>query len=264
MLKLVDTHCHLNHEYYTHDIEKVIEKAFSANVHHMVCVGYDMQSSIDAVAIANQFPNIKAAVGIHPHDADQFDPENESLIRNLAAENECVAAIGETGLDYYRNFSSHEVQHDAFRRHIRMATETNLPLIVHSRDAGEDILRIISEEAFPQRGIVMHCLQDDAVFAERAIEIGCYVGLAGTITFKNAAALRDIAANIPIDRILIETDCPYLAPHPFRGKRNDPSLLPYTLQKLAEIKNISIEEAADITTCNANKFFNLKIEGCSA
>ena len=257
MLPLIDTHCHLNHPDFADDIDLVMKKISEAGVDNLICAGYDFPTSEEAVMHAHRFGCIKAAVGIHPHDADTFTPESEARIRDLASDMEHVAAIGEAGLDYYRCLTPHDIQQDAFRRHIRMAHELNLPLIIHSRNAQGDILDILADEGVPSKGAVMHCLPDDADFAEKAVQLGCYVGLAGNITFKNAQGIRDIAATLPIDRILIETDCPYLAPHPFRGKRNDPSHLPLILEKLAEVRGMTLDEAESATTANARRLFGI-------
>lgn len=254
---MIDTHCHLNHPDFTDDLDLVMDKIKKAKVDLLICAGYDLPSSEEAMALARRFGCIKSAVGIHPHDADTFTQEAETRIRELASNTEFVAAIGEAGLDYYRCLTPHGIQQDVFRRHIRMAHELNLPLIIHSRNAQGDVLEILTDEEIPSKGAVMHCLPDDMNFAEKAIELGCYVGLAGNITFKNAQGIRDIAAILPIDRILIETDSPYLAPHPFRGKRNDPSHLPLILEKLAEVRQIAVEEAESVTSANARRLFGI-------
>jgi len=247
----------LNHPDFTDDIELVMQSVSDAGVDHLICAGYDLPSSEEAVVLARRFACIKAAVGIHPHDADTFTPETETRIRELASDIEFVVAIGEAGLDYYRCLTPHDIQQDVFRRHIRLAHELNMPLIIHSRNAQNDVLEILSDERVPAKSAVMHCLPDDPDFAEKAVRLGCYVGFTGNITFKNAQGIRDIAATLPIDRILIETDCPYLAPHPFRGKRNDPSHIPLILEKLAEVREITLEDAESITSANAHRLFGI-------
>lgn len=255
MISFTDTHCHLNHADFADDLDAVMVKIADAHVERLICAGYDLRSSEDAVALARNFSHLRAAVGIHPHDADTFTPEVESRVRELASDRRHVTAIGEAGLDYYRCLTPHDTQHRVFRSHIRLAHQMDLPLIIHSRNAQSDVLAILIDEGMPSRGAVMHCLPDDPAFAERAIEIRCFVGLAGAITFKNAQGIRDIAARLPLDRILLETDCPYLAPHPLRGKRNDPSLLPLIAEKLAEVRGLSLAQVAEITSENARRLF---------
>lgn len=254
---LIDTHCHLNHDDFFDDIDAVLVKATEANLVALICVGYDPDSCRRAIRLAKQFPIIKVSVGIHPNDAHMFNPDIEKLLYNYAGNEALVCAIGETGLDYYRSSCAHDVQQTVFRAHIRMAREFHLPLVIHTRESQTDVLRILKEEGIPSSGAVMHCLPSDEDFANAVVSMGCYVGIGGTITFKNAGKLREIVANIPIDRIVLETDAPYLAPHPYRGKRNDPSLLPLIAQKLAEVKNLSFEDVCNITTRNACELFRI-------
>jgi TatD DNase family protein len=257
MITITDTHCHLNHADFCGDLPQVLTRAKESGVGEMICVGYDLESSAEAIHLARDIPVIHASVGIHPHDASGFTPEAEVRIRAMAADREHVVAIGETGLDYYRNISPKEAQHDAFRRQINVANELNLPLIVHSRDAQDDVLAMLEQEGLPPRGVVMHCLPADRQFALKAIEMGCFVGIAGPVTFKNAGALRDIVAQLPTDRLLLETDCPYLTPHPHRGRRNEPSYLPLVASAVAELHGVSYEELASITTSNARRLFGI-------
>lgn len=252
---MIDTHCHLNHSDFDGNLPQVLARAQEAGVRHIVCASYDLESSELAVKLAAEIKMVSASVGIHPHDADTFTPEAEEQLRTLASDRQNVVGIGETGLDYYRDLSPRDVQQTAFRRHIRLAKELDLPLIIHSRDAQEDVLRILAEEGLPTRGAVMHCLPSDPHFAEKSLEMGCYVGIGGPVTFSNAAGLREIVAGLPLDRLLLETDAPYLAPHPHRGKRNEPSYLPLVARRIAEVKGVSAIEVAEITTSNARGFF---------
>jgi TatD DNase family protein len=257
---LWDTHCHLNHEDYARDLSDVLRRAQYASVSHIVCASYDLESSLRAVELAGENRMISASVGVHPHDADTFSPEIEDRLKALASE-EKVVAIGETGLDYYRDLSPRDAQQAAFRRHIRLAVELDLPLIIHSRDAQQDVIRILAEEGLPPRGVVMHCLPSDPEFAGKSLEMGCYVGIGGPVTFQNAGTLREIVAGVPLDRLLLETDAPYLTPHPYRGKRNEPSYLPLVAEKIAEIKAITPAEVAEITTSNARTLFRIQGPG---
>jgi TatD DNase family protein len=257
MNTLLDTHCHINHSDFRHDLPEVLQRAESALVKRLICVGYDLESSAKAVDLSNDLEMVWSAVGVHPHDASTFTAEIEGEIRALAVGNKRVVAIGETGLDYYRNLSPVDSQKDAFRRHIRLAKEVDLPLIIHSRDAGDDVLAILVEEGLPPRGAVMHCFSGDVAFARKTIDIGCMLGLAGQITFKNADMLRQVAEAVPLDRIVLETDAPYLAPDPYRGKRNEPAYVALIAAKLAEVRGITPDEVATQTTANAEALFRI-------
>ncbi|MDI6827132.1 MAG: TatD family hydrolase [Armatimonadota bacterium] len=259
MEKLVDTHCHLNHKDFANDLDFVIRRAESSGVIAIICVGYDLASSYRAVDLAKKFDCIFAAIGIHPHDAITFNPEVEEKLMQLALENPKVVAIGETGLDYYRNLSPREKQQDAYRRHIKLAQKLDKPLIIHSREAWQDVIQILDEEGMPKRGVVMHCLPSEPEFAKASLDRGCFVGIAGPVTFLNADKLRKIAAELPLDRLLIETDAPYLTPHPHRGKRNEPSYLPLIAARLAEIKGLPTSRIAEVTTANSACLFNIRL-----
>jgi len=256
--RLVDTHCHLNHPDFAGDLPDVLLRAEKAGATRMICVGYDLDSSASAVRLAREARMIHASVGVHPHDAFTFTPETREQLGNLASDREHVVAIGETGLDYYRDLSPRNVQRKAYRAHIEMARELELPLVIHSRDAQDDVLAILREQGLPPRGAVMHCLPSDPDFARSAADLGCYLGIAGPITFQNAGRLREIAGKLPIERLLLETDAPYLTPHPHRGQRNEPSYLPLIAGKLAEVLGVSPAELADATTSNAGKLFALE------
>jgi TatD DNase family protein len=258
-MNFIDTHCHLNHPDYSGDLADVLLRAENAGVGLMVCAGYDLESSVQAAKLAKEVRIIHAAVGVHPHDAGTFTPGIEEQIRELASQSECVVAIGETGLDYYRSLSPRDAQQDAFRRHIDLACELDLPLIVHSRESHADVLAILKEKGVPPRGAVMHCLPADSAFAEGALELGCFLGIAGAVTFKNAETLRQIVKNLPLDRLLLETDAPYLTPHPYRGQRNEPSYLPLTAQAVADALGLGIEIVGSRTTENACRLFGFKL-----
>ena len=254
---LIDSHCHLNHPDLLGDLAEVLRRAEDADVRLVICVGYDLESSVQAVQIARTVNMVRAAVGVHPHDADKSSPGALAQIRKLASETDHVVAIGETGLDYYRNLSPKRAQQESFRAHIALAKDLGLPLIVHSRDAQEDVLAILADEGAPPRGVVMHCMPSDADFARGALELGCYLGIAGPITFQNAVKLREIVAGLPLDRLIVETDAPYLTPHPYRGRTNEPSYVRLTAEKLAEVHGVRLAEVASITTANARRLFAL-------
>jgi TatD DNase family protein len=258
---LIDTHCHLNHPDLLGDLPEVLRRAEDAGVRQAICVGYDLESSVQAVEIARTVRMVRAAVGVHPHDADSASPGVLAQIGKLASERDHVVAIGETGLDYYRNLSPRRAQQESFRAHIALAKDLGLPLIVHSRDAQEDVLAILGDEGPPPRGTVMHCLPSDADFARGALDLGCCLGIAGPITFQNAAKLREIVAGLPLERLLVETDAPYLTPHPHRGGTNEPSYLRLTAEKLAEVQGVRFAEVASVTTANARRLFALPEDG---
>lgn len=254
----VDTHCHINHPDYG-DLPKVLLRAEAVGVRRVICVGYDLETSMTAAKLAREIKMVYAAVGIHPYDAPTLTPAVEDQLRKLAEDRERVVAIGETGLDYFRAEASKEDQVKSFRSHIRLAHELNMPLIIHSRDAQGDVLRVLKEEGLPPSGAVMHCMPADRDFAFQAANMGCYLGIAGQITFRNAQDLRDIVADLPIDRLILETDSPYLTPHPHRGKRNEPAHIPLIGAEIASVKGMSISEIASTTTSNARRLFGLEI-----
>ncbi len=249
----IDTHAHLNMPDYI-DIEEVVSRAKDAGVRAIVNVGFDLPSSNAALDLSNKYDLMFSAPGVHPHDAASFGETELKALEKLAS-NPKVVAIGETGLDYYKNLSPKEAQIEAFRRHIGLAQKLDLPLIVHARESYEDVLRILHEENKGKLAGVMHCFSGDKRTAELTLDLGLYISFAGPITFKNAKDLREIAKFVPLDRILIETDCPYLAPDPFRGKRNEPSYIVHTAKKLSELKNIELEELSARIFENAKRAF---------
>lgn len=258
MTALIDTHCHLNHPDLSKDLPSLLESAREAGVDRVICAGFDMESSALAVDQALAFPDVYATVGVHPHDASKFLPDDEEQLAGFCREaGDRVVAIGETGLDYHYSLSPKEVQRRIFRLHIRLAHSAGLPLVIHSREAGDDILDILDEEGLPDRGAVLHCFSGDAEMARRALAMGCYLGIAGTVTFRNASDFRETVEGLPIDSLLVETDAPYLAPDPYRGKRNEPSYVRLVAQRLAEVKGIPMPEVASITTSNADRLFRL-------
>lgn len=254
MTALIDTHCHLNHHDLAGDIPGVLARAREAGVCRIICAAFDMESSEQAVRQAREYPMVCATVGVHPHDSSKFRPEDEERLTELCRE-EKVVAIGETGLDYHYDFSPRDRQRDIFRLHIRMARELGLPLVIHSRESDDDILDILEDEGMPERGAVLHCFSGDTDMALRALEMGCYLGIAGPITFTNADDFRRTVEGLPLDSLLVETDAPYLTPHPHRGKRNEPAYVRLVAAKLAEIKGVTPDEVASSTTANAEWLF---------
>ena len=253
---LVDSHCHLDFDSFDGDRFETIQRAFDADINILVtiCTRYSKFDQI--LSIANLDPRIFCSVGIHPH---QVKEENPITIENLltASRHPKVIGIGETGLDYYYDQSPRDDQKTSFRKHIEAARESQLPLIVHTRDADEDMAHILSEEmksgSFP---CVLHCFSSGQELANTAIELGCYLSLSGILTFKNAENLRNIVKKVPLNRLLVETDSPYLAPIPNRGRRNEPSFVRYTAKKAAEVKNVDQETFEKTTTDNFFQLFS--------
>lgn len=257
MMKLVDTHCHLDFADFDADREKAIERAYEAGVKYMINVASSIEGSRKSVELAGKYDPIYASVGIHPHDAKEASDSMFAELRNLA-KNKKVVAIGEVGLDYYRDLSPRSIQQDVFRKFVGFAKETNLPLIIHCREAQEDLLRILKEEATPPVNGVVHCFPSDKEFLRDVLDMGLHVSFTCNITFKNASALRQMAKEfVPLDKLLLETDAPFLAPEAFRGKRNEPSYLTYLAEEVAGLKGITAEDVARVTSWNSKRLFGV-------
>jgi len=254
MTSFVDSHCHINFPELYQNIDSILSKMSSNKVTHALCVSVTLDKLPDIFKIANTYAHIFASVGVHPDYEDIEEPSLEELCR-LAKENK-VVAIGETGLDYFRVQGDLTWQRDRFRTHIKAAIQSNLPLIIHTRNAAEDTLKIMQEEGANQVGGVMHCFTESLNVALEAIKLNFYISFSGIVTFKNATDLKEVVKAIPLDRILIETDSPYLAPVPYRGKINDPSNVIHVAEEIAKLKNISVEEVGQITTQNFFKLFS--------
>lgn len=253
---LIDTHAHLDNRPFAEDLDEVILRARDNNVLNILTVGCDLASSARSIELAARYPEVYASVGIHPHDALQADDEGLRRLRTMVSAPK-VVAIGETGLDYYRDRAPRDAQRLAFRRQIQLARESQLPIIVHDRDAHEDIVLILHEEKASEVGGVIHCFSGDTAMAQACLELGFYISFPGTITYPNNVALRDVVKNVPMERLLVETDCPYLAPQPFRGKRNEPAYVRMTAEKIAAIKGLALDDVARITTLNAHTLFGI-------
>lgn len=246
---MIDTHLHLDFPDFRKDFDEVLENAFNKGLEAMVCVGIDEDSSRRMVKMANGNSCIWATVGVHPHDAART---SENYIQKLKkmSEDPRVIAIGETGLDYYRDRSPRDVQQRVFREQIALAREVNKPLVIHCRDAYRDLMDILIHEEAEKIGGILHCYSGDTDFALKSLEKGFYISFSGTVTYPNAVSLRDVVALVPPERILVETDAPFLAPVPYRGKRNEPAFIEATYKKVAEIKKMTVSELN--SHCRAN------------
>jgi TatD DNase family protein len=260
---LVDTHAHLDFSKFDADRPAVIERARTAGVAAIVNVGTDLQSSQRAVSLAEEYEALYAAVGMHPHDAKRLDGAALAGLRELAQKAK-VVAIGEIGLDYYRNLSPPEVQRRAFQAQLAWAARLGKPVIIHDRDAHEDIMKALSEWAeeldsstLAGRLGVLHTFSGNLSMAQKAINLGFYISISGPVTYRNAGQLPDIVRALPLNRLLVETDCPFLAPEPHRGKRNEPAFARLVAERIAELKGITFEELAQATTANARRLFEL-------
>lgn len=253
---LVDSHCHLNFPEFKDDLGTVIKRADEQGVKTLLTINTKLSEAKDIQKIADLYPNVFCTVGAHPHDAAEHTYEGvyEDLIK--LAQHPKVVGVGETGLDYYYENSPRDEQIESFKTHIRASIELDLPLVIHTRDADEDTLETI--KAFPKAKGVFHCFSGSKDLAKAALDLGFYISFSGIITFKKAEDLREVASFVPMDRVLVETDSPFLAPIPHRGERNEPSYTRITAMKLSEIKGISLEEVAHQTTKN---FFRL-FDGC--
>lgn len=251
---LFDTHVHLNAEQYDEDLAEVIKRAREAGVEKMVVVGFDRPTIERAMELIEQYDFLYASIGWHPVDAIDMTEGDLIWIEELSKHPK-VVAIGEMGLDYHWDKSPKDVQKDVFRQQIQLAKKVKLPIIIHNREATADIVEILKEENAAEVGGIMHCFSGSSETAKECIDMNFYISLGGPVTFKNAKKPKEVAAEIPLEKLLIETDCPYLAPHPFRGKRNEPSYVKLVCEQIAEIKNIPVEEVAAITTENAKKLF---------
>ncbi len=253
---LIDTHAHLEMREFDDDREDVIKRAHEAGVEYIVTIGTTVESSRDAVLLADKYDFIYAAIGIHPHEVKDILHPAYELLRHLAKHKK-VVAYGEIGLDYYYEHSLRTDQKRKFRDMLREARELDLPIIIHDRDAHEDTLQILSEEWSPDLGGVMHCFSGDIEMAKKMIEMGFSLSIAGPVTFPKATALREVVRQVPIEHLLIETDAPYLAPQPVRGKRNEPAYVRHTAEAIAQIKGLSFDDVARITSYNATQLFGI-------
>ena len=250
---LVDTHCHLFFDEFKNDIDGVINRANEQGVTSFICVGTNINDSIESYKLAKKYKNIYSTAGIHPHDSEAAEDNYLNELRNLLL-NQKVIAVGEIGLDYYRNISKPDSQKIVFKEQLELAQDINKPIVFHNREADEDIINILSD--FSDVNGVAHCFSSTYETALELIEMGFYISFSGNLTFKNSH-LPEVAKKLPLDRLLVETDSPFLSPVPFRGKTNEPGRTRYVAEKLSEIFNSNINHIASITTANAKSLFNL-------
>lgn len=254
-IALVDSHCHLDRldfEKLGGDLPTILVRAREQGVVQMLCVCIDMGNFADVLRIAHEHPQVFASVGVHPNEQDTHDPTVEELVS--MADDARIVAVGETGLDYFHGKGDLEWQRQRFRRHIRAAKASDRPLIIHTREAKDDTLRIMREEAAAEIGGVMHCFTEDWAMAEQALAMNFYISFSGIVTFRNADQIKDVARRVPLERMLVETDAPYLTPVPHRGKSNQPAHVRHVAEYIAELRSESLKTIAAATTAN---FFNL-------
>ncbi|MZQ83460.1 YchF/TatD family DNA exonuclease [Paenibacillus sp. 5J-6] len=254
---LTDSHTHLNAEQFQEDQDEVIQRARDAGVTRMVNVGFNRETIPSSIALAEKYDFIYSTVGWHPVDAIDMKPGDLEWIESLC-QHEKVVAIGEIGLDYYWDKSPKDVQQRVFREQIRLARKLQMPIVIHNRDAHQDILTILKEEKAAEVGGIMHCFSGSWETAKQCLDMNFHISFGGPVTFKNARQPKEVLAQVPLDRLLIETDAPYLTPHPFRGKRNESAYVRLVAETAAEIKGLSLEELAEITTNNAIALLGLK------
>ena len=256
---LVDSHCHLNFPELASNMDAVRASMLENQVGHALLISVTLEKFPEVLALAEQYPNFFATVGVHPDYEDEPPFNVETLL--ALAKHPKVVGIGETGLDYFRLTGDLTWQRERFRTHIRAAIKANLPLIIHTRSAAEDTLRIMQEENAHEVGGVMHCFTESVDVAMRAIEMGFYISFSGIVTFKNAVALKEVAQQVPLDRILVETDSPYLAPIPFRGKTNQPAYVKHVAEEVANLRNITLEALTQASTSNFFNLFKKAVQG---
>jgi TatD DNase family protein len=255
-MNLIDSHCHLTYEQFG-DIDAVLQRSRDAGVMGWITIGTDVSESVKAVELAGKFENMFATVAIHPHHAKSAEPTTITQLKGLA-QNKKVVAIGETGLDFHYNFSTREQQRDSFLRHLELAAELNLPVVIHSREAFDDTLKILESNSEGIKKVVFHCFSGSMEEAKVVLEKGWYISLTGVVTFKNAEKTREVAKYVPLERLMIETDAPYLSPEPIRKQKvNEPALLIHTARFIAKLREMELTEFAKAVTTTTKQFFGL-------
>ena len=256
-MMLIDSHAHLDMPDFKRDLEAVIQRAKESGVEYIFTVGTEKKDWRRALEIADAHPSIYAILGVHPHNAKEIDDQTYPTVRELCR-NGKVRAYGEIGLDFFRNLSPRDLQLKRFREQIGLAKELRLPVVIHDREAHQQTLEILKSEKADECGGIIHCFSGDYEMAKVCMDMGFYISIPGSITFKNAERFREIVERIPLESLLVETDAPFLTPVPYRGKRNEPSYVRYTAQKVAEIKGVPFEKVAQLTTENALRVYRLK------
>ena len=254
---LIDSHAHLEMSDYDSDRDAMIKRALQQGIEKIITIGIGKKECAEAIALAGAYPAVYAAIGLHPHNARKAEPRLLDFLRENARQ-EKVVALGEMGLDFFKNWSPQKAQMQSFHDQLALARELKLPVIIHDRDAHAETAQILKEERAWETGGVIHCFSGDLKMATDCIDMGFYISIPGTVTFKNAAALQDVVRKLPLERILIETDAPFLTPMPFRGKRNEPAYVRYVAEKIAEIKKLPFDEVARATTQNAKALFHIQ------
>jgi TatD DNase family protein len=255
-VELFDTHAHLHFPDFAPDLDDVLARARAAGVRRMVTIGTDADTSRAAIAIAERDPDVWASVGLHPHDAEHGDDALFAELERLAASPR-VVALGEMGLDFFRNLSPRPAQEHALRRQLALARRLRKPALIHCRDAHAETLAILAEERVNEVGGIMHCFSGDVQVVRRCLDLGLWISLAGPVTYPNARALPEVARFVPADRLVVETDCPYLPPQPYRGKRNEPSYLVVTAARVADLRQEPLETLGPLMADNARRLFGL-------
>jgi len=255
---LIDTHAHLDFPDFKDEIKGVMERADHNGVKGVICVGISEKSSSDVLDIAGQYSQIWASAGIHPHDANNVSERYESVLEKLALSPQ-VVAIGETGLDYFKDRAPRELQQNVFRAQLRLALKVQKPVIIHCRDAYQELMKIMKEENIEQVGGILHCFSGDENFARQSLELGLYISFGGIITYPKAHRLREVVKIVPLDRIFVETDSPFLTPQPMRGKRNEPAYVKYNYDQIASLKNITREYLQTHCRRNLTNLFNITL-----
>jgi TatD DNase family protein len=253
---LIDSHAHLDMEDFENDFQEVLNRALQGGITHIITIGIDLSSSLKSLELANRYDFIFSSIGYHPHNSDNIDSQTVKELSRLVSEPKIVA-WGEIGLDFYRRYSPPERQVEAFEQQLEMAVQFNLPVIIHSRQADKEVLDILKKRMHGKHRGVIHCFSGDYDLAMELIDMGYYISIPGTVTYKNALQVHDVASRIPLERMLIETDAPFLAPVPKRGKRNEPLFVTYTAQKIAQLRDMDFEEVAHQTSRNAELLFDL-------
>jgi TatD DNase family protein len=254
--QFIDTHCHLDMLAYCDDLEIVLNQAQTNHIKKIVTIGIDLTSSKNAINIARRYPQIYATIGVHPHDVDNLKASDYKELEQLYINHsKHIVGFGEIGLDYVKQHSEPSRQREHFKRQLQLAHELKLPVIIHNRDANDDTIKLLTEARPLDYGGIMHCFSGDMTFAHKVLDLGMLISIPGIVTFKNATILQEVAQKIPLTSMVLETDGPFLAPHPFRGKRNEPAYLLFSAKKIAELRGIDIEQVSKHTTANAENIF---------